>query len=156
MPYGRILVPLDSTGTAQRGFQEALALAERLGAVLVLLHVVEPIMVMPDMGTLATWEAMRSSQLKVGQALLADAQQAAAARHVQTETVLEEAGARRVADAIVEQAGTQHCNLIVMGTHGRRGMRRMLLGSDAELVLRLSPVPVLLARGRDDAPAPAA
>ena len=156
MPYGRILVPLDSTGTAQRGFQEALALAERLGAVLVLLHVIEPIMVMPDMGTLATWEAMRSSQLQVGQTLLADTQQAAAAHHVQTETVLEEAGTRRVADAIVDQASAQRCHLIVMGTHGRRGMRRMLLGSDAELVLRLSPVPVLLARGRDDGAAPAA
>jgi nucleotide-binding universal stress UspA family protein len=55
-----------------------------------------------------------------------------------------------VADAIVEEAKTANCDLIVIGTHGRRGIDRVLLGSDAETVLRQSPVPVLLVR----APAP--
>lgn len=150
MLYGRILVPLDSTGTAQRGFQEALALAERLGSTLVLLHVIEPIMVMPDMGALDTWQALRDGQLQQGRQLLSDAQRVATEKGVPAETVLDEGGARRVAEAIVAHVDSAGCTLIVMGTHGRRGMRRMLLGSDAELVLRLSSVPVLLARSRDD------
>jgi nucleotide-binding universal stress UspA family protein len=150
MPYDRILVPLDSTGTAQRGFQEALALAGRLGSTLVLLHVIEPIVVMPDMGTLDTWQALRDSQQQLGRQLLDEAQRVAAGKGVQAETVLDLDATRRVAEAIVAHADSARCTLIVMGTHGRRGMRRMLLGSDAELVLRLSPVPVLLARGRDD------
>jgi nucleotide-binding universal stress UspA family protein len=56
-----------------------------------------------------------------------------------------------VADAILEQVRLSDCKLIVMGTHGRRGMRRLAMGSDAELVLRASPVPVLLVR-REDQP----
>lgn len=150
MPYRRILVPMDSTGTSQRGFQEALALAARLGATLVLLHAIEPVVVMPDMGTVATWQAMRDSQQALGRTLLDDAQQLATAQGIQVETVLAETGTQRVAETIVDEVAARHCDLIVMGTHGRRGMRRMLLGSDAEMVLRLSPVPVLLARGRDD------
>lgn len=51
------------------------------------------------------------------------------------------------ADVIVEQAKKREADLIVMGTHGRRGLRRFALGSDAELVVRSSPVPVLLVRG---------
>ena len=56
----------------------------------------------------------------------------------------------RVANAVVDQARRWRADLIVMGTHGRRGLDRMFLGSDAELVARHSPVPVLLVppRGR--------
>ena len=50
------------------------------------------------------------------------------------------------ADAILQEAKSAGCDLIVIGTHGRRGFRRALLGSDAESVLRESPVPVLLVR----------
>ena len=52
----------------------------------------------------------------------------------------------RVADAILGEARDAHCDLIVIGTHGRRGIDRALMGSDAERVLRESPVPVLLVR----------
>jgi len=52
----------------------------------------------------------------------------------------------RVADQIVKQAKDWSADLIVMGTHGRRGLERLAMGSDAELVLRLSHVPVLLVR----------
>ena len=55
--------------------------------------------------------------------------------------------AARVADLVVEQARQWGAELIVLGTHGRRGLGRALLGSDAEQVLRQAPVPVLLVRG---------
>jgi nucleotide-binding universal stress UspA family protein len=58
----------------------------------------------------------------------------------------------RVADEIVKQAKEWLADLIVMGTHGRRGLERLAMGSDAELVLRLSPVPVLLVRDRPEPP----
>ena len=58
--------------------------------------------------------------------------------------VLVENFSGRVADAIVAQARRLRADLIVMGTHGRRGVTRVLLGSDADLVVRYSPVPVLL------------
>ncbi len=53
----------------------------------------------------------------------------------------------RAAELIVEQATQWPADLIVMGTHGRRGLRRVVLGSDAELVIRHTTVPVLLLRG---------
>ena len=57
-------------------------------------------------------------------------------------------------DLILDAARAPGISLIVMGTHGRRGLRRLTLGSDAELVLRESPVPVLLVRAQEgDAPA---
>ena len=62
------------------------------------------------------------------------------------ETLLHELKGGRVADAILQEAKSAGCDLIVIGTHGRRGFRRALLGSDAESVLRESPVPVLLVR----------
>ena len=60
----------------------------------------------------------------------------------------------RVCDLIVREAHDVDAKLIVMGTHGRRGLLRLTLGSDAELVLRHSPVPVLLVRGREPGPTP--
>jgi nucleotide-binding universal stress UspA family protein len=62
--------------------------------------------------------------------------------------MLVEARGRRVADAIVAQAKKWKADVIVIGTHGREGLARVVLGSDAELVVRESPVPVLLVRGR--------
>ena len=72
------------------------------------------------------------------------------AQGVTAETSLHDLRGGRVADAIVEEARQSRCDLIVIGTHGRRGVARAMLGSDAENVVRSSPVPVLLVR----APAP--
>ncbi len=53
---------------------------------------------------------------------------------------------QRVGDTIVDEARSAGCDLVVMGTHGRRGVSHALLGSDAERVARQCPVPVLLVR----------
>jgi nucleotide-binding universal stress UspA family protein len=58
--------------------------------------------------------------------------------------------AGRVADAIVNAATERGCDIIVMGSHGRRGVKRMLLGSDAELVLRMSRMPVLIVPSHEE------
>jgi nucleotide-binding universal stress UspA family protein len=50
---------------------------------------------------------------------------------------------------VVDEAKRWGAELIVIGTHGRRGVGRMLMGSDAEQILRLSPVPVLLVRAKE-------
>lgn len=147
MTYRRILVPLDDSPTAQRGLAEALALARDLGATVVLLHVLELIPMMPEVATTEAWEAIREGLKVNGQRVLDAAAGQARAAGVTCESVINDLDARRPADAITDQATAQRCDLIVMGTHGRRGIGRALLGSDAELVLRQSPVPVLLVRG---------
>jgi nucleotide-binding universal stress UspA family protein len=82
-----------------------------------------------------------------GKDLLEKASARAVSGGIKTEILLRELrGGSRVAEAIVKAARDARCELIVIGTHGRRGVRRALLGSDAEDVVRSSPVPVLVVR----------
>lgn len=62
------------------------------------------------------------------------------------ETVLLESKGERVSVLIAQQALTTQCELVVLGTHGRRGVDRLLMGSDAEQLARIAPVPVMLVR----------
>ncbi len=144
--YRRILVPIDGSSTAERGFQEALKLARLCNASLVLLCVVEYYPVMMEMATTATWDQVSSDLHEYGQGVLDKAHAAAKSAGIASEVHLEDAAAARVCDVIVEQAREHRCELIVMGTHGRRGIAHALIGSDAERVVRLAPCAVLLVR----------
>jgi nucleotide-binding universal stress UspA family protein len=70
---------------------------------------------------------------------------------VAVDSLLVECFARRTSEIVCEQAIAWHADLIVVGTHGRRGMRRMMLGSDAEQIVREAPVPVLVVRAPETA-----
>jgi nucleotide-binding universal stress UspA family protein len=83
--------------------------------------------------------------------VLATARKEAEKCGVNAEAVQVASRARPVSDIILSEARRYKADVIVMGTHGRRGLNRLLLGSDAERVLRDSPIPVLLIRR--DAPA---
>jgi len=150
--YQKILVPLDGSATADRGLQEAVALAARLQARLVLLHVVDEYPLMVEMASVANFDAVRESLRRHGQAVLDKAQALAAERGVASDTSLQEIKSGRVAEMILSQARELGCDLVVMGTHGRRGLSRTLLGSDAEWVLRNSGLPVLLVRRPEGTP----
>jgi nucleotide-binding universal stress UspA family protein len=78
--------------------------------------------------------------------LLKKAQTQARKQGVEATTILVETTQRDAAGTIVAQARKRRVDLIVLGTHGRRGMLRLVLGSDAEQVVRTAPVPVLLVR----------
>jgi nucleotide-binding universal stress UspA family protein len=144
--YRRILVPVDGSDTAERGLQEALGLAKLCGASLVLLHVVEYYPMMMEMATSTTWEQVSSDLREHGRRVLEAAHAAATAAGLASESHLEDAAAARVCDVIVDQARTHRCDLVVMGTHGRRGVQHALIGSDAERVIRMSTVPLLLVK----------
>ena len=144
--YRRILVPVDGSETAERGLQEALGLAKLCGASLVLLHVVEYYPMMMEMATSTTWEQVSSDLREHGRRVLERAHDAATAGGLASESHLEDAAAARVCDVIVDQAREHRCDLVVMGTHGRRGVQHAIIGSDAERVIRMSPVPLLLVK----------
>jgi nucleotide-binding universal stress UspA family protein len=147
--YAKILVPLDGSLTSQRGFEEAVALARALKSSLLLLHVVDTLPVAVDMFNPSAWQDIGDALRQNGQALLDRAQRTATEHGVANEPRLIENAPGRVADAIVDEARRADCDLVVMGTHGRRGFGHALLGSDAERVLRLCPVPVLVVRHPD-------
>jgi nucleotide-binding universal stress UspA family protein len=147
--YRRILVPIEHSPTSQRGLDEALNLAKAFDASLVLLHVIEYLPMMVDMTGSAVIEQVSTEMRKAGERLLERAHDAARSAGVASEAHLEDSAAARVCDVIVQQARDHQCDLIVMGTHGRRGVEHALLGSDAERVLRLAPCPVLLVRSAE-------
>jgi len=144
MAYKRILVPVDGSTTSAKGLKAAIKLARESRGKLCLLHVVQEYAALaaPEVGSSIApiLEAMRAA----GRKTLARIERGARGAGVRAETTLAEDFGGRVADAIVKQAKRWRADLIVMGTHGRRGIQRALLGSDAELVVRYSPVPVLL------------
>lgn len=144
--YQKILVPVDGSKTAQRGLQEALRLAKALGASVRLIHVVN------EFAVIATYEGMvYSGELvealrKSGKQLLEKAEQEVKAAGIAVQSELIEARSGNAGTEIVHDAANSKSDLIVLGTHGRRGLSRLLMGSDAEQVVRQAAVPVLLVR----------
>ena len=146
--YQRILVPVDGSAASERGVHEAISLALAQDARLLFLHVLDEKPLLLEGMSQGSLDEMLRSMRHAGLDLLTKAMQAAEKAPVHCETLLREVSGGPIADMIVNQAAQHHCDLIVMGTHGRRGLARMALGSDAEQVLRSSTLPVLLVRAQ--------
>ena len=144
--HSRILVPIDGSAAAEAGLREAIALAATLRAALVALHVTRESALMAGPLGVAYYGDLLQELESAGEALVRDAARHAAEAGVACETAVVDGNLRAAWEVIVEQTAATRCDLIVMGTHGRRGLHRLTLGSDAELVLRHAPVPVLLVR----------
>lgn len=145
--YRRILVPVDGSATAARGLREALRLAKDQHALIRLVHVVDETMILGTAEAGVDMGPLLAGLAKNGRALLQRARRKAEKSGFRVETALYESVGAAAADAILRDAKKWRADIIVAGTHGRRGVRRLVLGSDAEQIVRLSPVPVLLVRG---------
>lgn len=150
--YKIILVPVDGSATARRAVSEAAGLAKLCGARVRLLHVIDMTAYvhgyeLPEVYISQT----RPLVLESCAALLADCKAELTAAGVVSDTEVWECLGSRVSDVIIERAAACAADLIILGTHGRRGVNRLLMGSDAEMVVRTSPVPVLLVRVAADA-----
>lgn len=150
--YQRILVSIDGSPTSDKGLDEAAKLAKVCGSTLRLIHVVDPIPFTVGYEALGrnTVRDLESIEKLAQEILDTGKSRALAAGAKNVETVLVERTTARISERIVEQAKTWNAELIVIGTHGRRGVGRMLLGSDAEQTVRISTVPVLLVRAPED------
>lgn len=144
--YMRILVPIDGSSVAERGLDEAIALAQQLGSTLHVLNVIDARMLAAAVSTYAPSEQLIEDWRIAGESLVPKAIKRARSRGVTAQGKVSCDPGLQVYEAILREARSTRAELIVMGTHGRRGLTRLTLGSDAELVLRESPVPVLLVR----------
>ncbi len=152
--YQRILVPVDGSDTATAALVAALQLARDGGGRVLLVHVVEELAFVDgyDMYGGSSGEllkVMREAGDKVLDAALAIAQSAG----VQAEKKLFDRFGERLGEVIANAARDWQADLIVLGTHGRRGIGRVLLGSGAEQIIRMAPTPVLVIRPTDKAQA---
>lgn len=136
----RILVPTDFSDCAKRALEYAAELSAKLAAEVVLVHVYAPPTVFLPEG--AVLFPMKDSELRaqLGAGLDKVALEARALGAHPTRTVFAEGDAAR---EIVRVAREEHCDLIVMGTHGRAGIRHLVLGSVAERVVRKADCAVL-------------
>jgi nucleotide-binding universal stress UspA family protein len=145
--YSRILVPVDGSPTSNAGLDEAIKLAKQFGSQLRLLHVVDQ---MPLAVSAEGFGVMSVDVLELlkeaGERVLADAKAHVDAAGVPVDTLLVDSPNGRLSDHVTAVAKEWPAELIVIGTHGRRGIGRVLMGSDAEQVVRHAPVPVLLYR----------
>jgi nucleotide-binding universal stress UspA family protein len=149
--YKRILVPVDGSATATAGLREALRIAKSMGARLRLVYVIDEFPVVQSETYGFTGVDLMRALADEGKIVLARAGKLAASRRVKAEAGLTRSAMGRVGEVIVREAKKWRADLIVMGTHGRRGLSHVVLGSDAETVIRASRAPVLLirsARGR--------
>ena len=144
--YKQILVPLDGSDTARRGLTEAIGVARALGAQLRLLHVVVDFTSATGLMPVIETDRLRTELVRSGDELLSAAAKEVTAQGVAAESSVRVAVGMRPSEVIVDEAAKSNCDAIIMGTHGRGGMGQLLIGSDAAIVVRTSPVPVLLVR----------
>ena len=153
--YQRILVPVDGSPTSNAGLDQAIMLSRAGGAQILLMHVVDE---MPFIMSAEGYGAMSGDVLdllkEAGEKILAEAKAKVEKSGLTAETRLFDSFGGRLFEQVGKQVKDWGADLIVLGTHGRRGARRMLLGSDAEQVLRTATVPVLLVRAPETAPSP--
>ncbi|ANH71490.1 universal stress family protein [Ralstonia insidiosa] len=145
--YDTIMVAIDGSPTAQHALDEAIRLAKAVGSKLVIAHVVDNTHVKWDLGALnmrkITETLIEHGHKLVAEAMLKAQQAGVQAAKVTTDDPLTYIDVATELERLALQAGAQ---AMVLGTHGRRGVRRALLGSVAESVVRLSSLPVLLVR----------
>lgn len=150
--YQKILVPVDGSPTSERGLEEAIRLGALTHGQLRLLHVVDELSFALAMDAYSGYAGDWMNTLREdGRRILEDAKARATAAGLDADTVLYDSFEGRVHDLVIAEAAKWPAEVIVIGTHGRRGIGRMVLGSSAEYVLRLSPVPVLLVRAPEPA-----
>ncbi len=144
--YQRILVPIDGSATSERALQEAIKLADG-NAQLRLVYVLEEIFPLDTEGyAFIDYAALQEAVRLTGERALAQAAEKLRQSGKTAETALPEAKGERIANVIGDDARQWQADLIVIGTHGRSGLSRLLLGSVAEGVVRGASVPVLLVR----------
>jgi nucleotide-binding universal stress UspA family protein len=147
--YKKILVPVDGSQTATLGLQEAIRLAKDSDAVVRLIHVVDEFVAIQNDAYMPGAGALLEGMMDSGRQVLKSATDLAQASGVKAEGALLKTLGGRVADIIVKEAREWAADVIVMGTHGRRGVSLLVLGSDAEAVIKMTPVPLLLVRSAE-------
>jgi nucleotide-binding universal stress UspA family protein len=140
----RVLVPVDFTETSDRALEYALELARKFEAKITVMHAYQiPVYGFPD-ATYITAAEVATQISNAAQARLDAILEAHKTSGVETTAILRDGVAWEEINRI---AGEVKADLIIIGTHGRRGLARALLGSVAENVIRTSTVPVLVIHG---------
>ena len=141
--FKRILVPVDGSKTATKALVAATQLARDFEGQVLLVYDLDALAY--AVGIEYAGNVLQAAREEADKAL-ADALAVAKAAGVPAESRLLDAPGRRLGEVVADEAKRWGADLVVVGTHGRRGVSRALLGSGAEQVIRMAPVPVLVVR----------
>ena len=144
--YKTILVPTDGSDAATGGLRQAIQLAKDLNAQIRIVHIVDELVMGSSPAYGVVMDNIIDDLRAAGKTVLQGAQKMAQDAGVAVDTQLVEAFGGRAGEHILKTAQEWPADLIVCGTHGRRGLRRIVLGSDAEYLVRRTTVPILLVR----------
>lgn len=150
MPYQRIMVAVDGSNTSNLALNEALYLTISLKAHLDILHILDGVpiyKITPDF----EYEKYRELIKKDSLSILEKAKREAISKGCKVDTNLIEIidANKKISEMLIEAVESNKIDLLILGTHGRRGFNRFLLGSVAEETIRISTVPVLLVRAEE-------
>lgn len=147
--YRRILVAVDGSETSHKAISAALEMASYSGgrSVIRLIHVLDEMAYFMGLDPYAGQSySVISVMREAGEKVLTDGLAIVQSAGVQADTVLVDRLGSHLAETVAAEAKAWDASLVVVGTHGRRGMGRMLLGSGAEQIIRLASCPVLVVR----------
>ncbi len=142
-PFQKILVPVDGSSTSTKALDYALQLARDNHSRVRAMHAID------ELGYLSGYEysgELVASARKNASELLQKAVVAAQAQGVALDTHLIDQPGQRLGQTVADEAANWGADLVVVGTHGRRGVGRVLLGSGAAQIVRMAPVAVLTVR----------
>lgn len=145
-PWRRVLVAVDPSPAAQRAAAQAVAAAHACGAALRVMHVADPRLLLGDLPLHDSAQAAMDAQAAAGQRLVEAWVAHAASAGVTCDGVVRRDPPQRVADLVLREVDEWGADLLVIGSHGRHGLARLVLGSEAEAVVRRCGVPVLVVR----------
>ena len=143
--YQHILAAVDDSATSDRSLQEAIGLAKDQHAKLRIVYVVDKATIY---NSTQLPPEIESAWIELGHDILNKALQSARSDGIDAEVKLLETEiiGEGMAEAIVEEAKAWQADIVVLGTHGRSGLKHLLMGSVAEGIVRNCPVPILLVR----------
>jgi nucleotide-binding universal stress UspA family protein len=153
--YQRIIVPIDGSATSDQALAAAIELARESHGRLRLVHVIEEMAYLTGYDQFGGYAGdLLKVMRETGVTVLAKGLATARGAGVEADEVLYDKLGERLPEVVAEQARQWNADLIVVGTHGRRGVGRILLGSGAEQIVRMAPVPVLVIRSSATAKSP--
>ncbi|ASU38747.1 universal stress protein UspA [Herbaspirillum sp. meg3] len=146
--YAKILVPVDGSPTSNQALDEAIRLAKALGSNIEVVHVVDNSYILYDTGYQPP-AGLHTDFISAGQGILDDAKKRVEAAGLPGNTRLIESpvAAGDISGTILQAAKESSAELVVIGSHGQKGFRKMVLGSVAEKVMHQCPLPVWIIRG---------
>ncbi len=148
--YTHLLIATDGSELADKGVAHGVALAGRLGAAITFVNITEPFPIFAWGGAMAGYAAgdefaaYQEGGRQYAKEVLDKCKASADLAGVRAKVLHIEN--RKPAEAILELSQAQGCDLIVMASHGRRGLGRLLLGSQTAEVLSFTEIPVLVVR----------